>query len=100
MFPALLLAGSALALIAAITPARADQAFPATLAGHAMIPAATSIQAPADAPAERKSVIVRIACGCVAGGPAAGASGGGSVFSRSAQLLAGQCLLSGGSVFS
>ena len=55
MFPALLLAGSALALIAAVTPARADQAFPATLAGHAMIPAATYIQAPADAPADLKS---------------------------------------------
>ncbi|MCX7375880.1 MAG: esterase-like activity of phytase family protein [Alphaproteobacteria bacterium] len=49
------MAGSALALIAAITPARADQAFPATLAGHAMIPAATYIQAPADAPADLKS---------------------------------------------
>jgi hypothetical protein len=55
VFPALLLAGSALALIAAVTPARADQAFPATLAGHAMIPAATYIQAPADAPADLKS---------------------------------------------
>ncbi len=55
MFPALLLAGSAFALIAAATPARADQAFPATLAGHAMIPAATYIPAPADAPADLKS---------------------------------------------
>jgi hypothetical protein len=55
VFPALLLAGSAFALIAAATPAHADQAFPATLAGHAMIPAATYIQAPADAPADLKS---------------------------------------------
>jgi hypothetical protein len=55
VFPALLLAGSAFALIAAATPARADQAFPATLAGHAMIPAATYIPAPADAPADLKS---------------------------------------------
>ena len=55
MFPALLLAGSALALIAAITPTRADQVFPATLAGHAMIPAATYIPAPDDAPADLKS---------------------------------------------
>ena len=55
MFPALLLAGSAFALIAAATPAHADQAFPATLAGHAMIPAATYIPAPDDAPADLKS---------------------------------------------
>ena len=53
MLHRLLLAGSALALIAAVTtPAWADQAFPATLAGHAVLPAATYIPAPADAPAD------------------------------------------------
>lgn len=41
------------ALIAAVLtalPAAADQRFPATLAGHAMLPAMTLIQPPADAP--------------------------------------------------
>ena len=39
--------------IAALAPAlaHADQAFPATLAGHAFLPAATFLAAPKDAPA-------------------------------------------------
>ncbi len=52
MFHRLLPAAAALALLAA--PAHADQAFPATLAGHAMLPAATFIPAPDDAPADLK----------------------------------------------
>jgi len=48
-------AASALALLAGIAPgARADQLFPATLAGHAILPAATFIPAPADAPEDLK----------------------------------------------
>ena len=45
----LILAAGALALS---VPAFADQAFPATLAGHAVMPAATFIDVPADAPAD------------------------------------------------
>ena len=48
-----LLAGVALALLAA-QPARADQSFTATLAGHALLPAASFIDVPADAPADLK----------------------------------------------
>ena len=56
MFQRVFQAGAALALVAGFAPpALADQAFPATLAGHAMIPAATYIAAPADAPADLKS---------------------------------------------
>lgn len=56
MFQRVFQAGAALALAAGFAPpALADQAFPATLAGHAMIPAATYIAAPADAPADLKS---------------------------------------------
>lgn len=41
---------SLLALTALIAPAQAETQFPATLAGHAFIPAATFVPAPADAP--------------------------------------------------
>ena len=43
---------SLLVLSAAVSPATAEQQFPATLAGHAFIPAATFVAAPADAPAD------------------------------------------------
>jgi hypothetical protein len=42
------------AIAFAMAPARADQLFPATLAGHAVMPAQTFIDAPADAPADLK----------------------------------------------
>ncbi|MDJ1159411.1 esterase-like activity of phytase family protein [Chelatococcus sp. SYSU_G07232] len=47
------LAAAALAGVLA-TPAHADQEFPATLAGHAILPAASFLDAPADAPADLK----------------------------------------------
>lgn len=54
--PALLtlnrLAACAALACAAWSPAHAQQAFPATLAGHAVMPAMTVIAAPADAPAD------------------------------------------------
>lgn len=54
--PALLtlnrLAASAALACAALSPAHAQQAFPATLAGHAVMPAMTVIAAPADAPGD------------------------------------------------
>lgn len=43
-----------LALLAG-SPARAQTAFPATLAGHALLPARTFIEAPADAPASLRT---------------------------------------------
>ena len=46
-----LAAGAAL-FCAALAPAQAQQAFPATLTGHAVMPALTVIPAPADAPAD------------------------------------------------
>ena len=46
-----LAAGAAL-VCAALAPAQAQQAFPATLTGHAVMPALTVIPAPADAPAD------------------------------------------------
>lgn len=46
-----LAAGAAL-VYAALAPAHAQQAFPATLTGHAVMPALSVIPAPADAPAE------------------------------------------------
>lgn len=46
-----LAAGAAL-VSAALAPAHAQQAFPATLTGHAVMPALSVIPAPADAPAE------------------------------------------------
>ncbi|QIB32450.1 esterase-like activity of phytase family protein [Ancylobacter pratisalsi] len=52
-----LLASAALALIAlagAASNVRADQTYPATLAGHALLPAETFIEMPADAPADLK----------------------------------------------
>jgi hypothetical protein len=42
------------AMIALVPPAFAQQEFPATLAGHAILPAETFIPAPADAPADLK----------------------------------------------
>lgn len=50
-----LLAGAALALVLGAAPARADQAYPATLAGHAVMPAESFIEMPADAPADLKT---------------------------------------------
>ncbi|MFK8251602.1 esterase-like activity of phytase family protein [Ancylobacter terrae] len=50
-----LLAATALAVLAAASGARADQAYPATLAGHAVLPAASFIEMPADAPADLKT---------------------------------------------
>ena len=50
-----LLAGAALALIAFSTGAIADQTYPATLAGHAVLPAASFIEMPADAPEDLKT---------------------------------------------
>lgn len=50
-----LLAGAAVALLMLGTPARADQTFPATLAGHAVLPAQTFIEMPADAPEDLKT---------------------------------------------
>ena len=46
------LAGFALAASALLQPAAADQLFPATLAGHAVLPASTFIDVPADAPSD------------------------------------------------
>lgn len=46
------LAGFVLAASALLQPAAADQAFPATLAGHVVLPAATFIDVPADAPTD------------------------------------------------
>lgn len=54
LFRASLLAGVAMALMAQAS-ARADQAYPATLAGHAILPAASYIQMPADAPEDLKN---------------------------------------------
>lgn len=48
------LAGVALVALAAASAAHAQTAFPATLAGHALLPAKTFIEAPADAPADLK----------------------------------------------
>ncbi len=45
---------AAFVCFAVATPAMADQAFPATLAGHAVLPAASFLEAPADAPADLK----------------------------------------------
>jgi hypothetical protein len=44
-----------LALLVCAGPAMADEPFPATLAGHVVIPAETFIDAPADAPADLKT---------------------------------------------
>lgn len=52
MFRTMMLAGAALAL--SVSAAQAQQAFPATLAGHAILPAKTFIEAPADAPEDLK----------------------------------------------
>jgi hypothetical protein len=46
------IAAAACALFAAAAPVLAQQAFPATLAGHATMPAASFIPAPKDAPAD------------------------------------------------
>ena len=53
-----LLAGAALALVLGAplgTSARADDTYPATLAGHAVMPAESFIEMPADAPADLKN---------------------------------------------
>ncbi|HSI39992.1 MAG TPA: esterase-like activity of phytase family protein [Xanthobacteraceae bacterium] len=50
-----LLAGAAVALAAVVSSAQADQLYPATLAGHAVLPAASFVPAPADAPADLKN---------------------------------------------
>ncbi|MCX7645231.1 MAG: esterase-like activity of phytase family protein [Rhodobacteraceae bacterium] len=42
------------ALVAATAPAAAEETFPATLAGHAVLPAMTLIPPPADAPADAR----------------------------------------------
>jgi hypothetical protein len=49
-----LCAAAALASVCAVGAASADQAFPARLAGHALLPANTMIPAPADAPSDLK----------------------------------------------
>ena len=46
------LAAGAARVCAALAPAQAQQAFPATLTGHAVMPALSVIPAPADAPAD------------------------------------------------
>lgn len=48
------LLGSAFVVLAIASPARAQQESPATLAGHAILPAQSFIDAPADAPADLK----------------------------------------------
>ena len=48
----LLLAASATALLLAAFPASAQTRYPATLEGHAILPAMTLVPAPADAPQE------------------------------------------------
>ena len=50
-----LLASAALVLVALTSGAMADQTFPATLAGHAVMPAASFIEMPADAPVDLKT---------------------------------------------
>ncbi len=45
---------AAVAAVLAASPASADQAFPAILVGHAVLPAQSFIEAPADAPADLK----------------------------------------------
>lgn len=52
MFSLNRLAAGAALVCAALAPAQAQQAFPATLTGHAVMPALTVIPAPADAPAD------------------------------------------------
>ncbi|NYZ17354.1 esterase-like activity of phytase family protein [Azospirillum sp. RWY-5-1] len=54
MIRSAVLAGVALVALAAASAAHAQTAFPATLAGHALLPAKTFIEAPADAPADLK----------------------------------------------
>ena len=54
MIRSAVLAGAALVALAAASAAHAQTAFPATLAGHALLPAKTFIEAPADAPADLK----------------------------------------------
>jgi hypothetical protein len=52
MFSTTRLAACAALACAAFVPAQAQQAYPATLAGHAVLPAQTFIPAPKDAPAD------------------------------------------------
>lgn len=55
MFRAGLLAGVAACLIACSQPAFAQQEYPATLTGHAVLPAGSFLPAPSDVPADLKS---------------------------------------------
>jgi len=56
----MMLGAALFALLAA--PALADNEFPATLAGHAILPAMTLIDAPADAPATRTGPTTTSSC--------------------------------------
>lgn len=55
MFSTTRLAACAALACAAFVPAQAQQAYPATLAGHALLPARTFIPAPKDAPADLRT---------------------------------------------
>ncbi|QNP58544.1 esterase-like activity of phytase family protein [Paenacidovorax monticola] len=55
MFSTTRLAACAALACAALVPAQAQQAYPATLAGHALLPARTFIPAPKDAPADLRT---------------------------------------------
>ena len=55
MFRTALMAGVAASLLAFSQPASAQQEYPATLTGHAVLPAGSSLPAPADAPADLKT---------------------------------------------
>lgn len=52
MFRRSLMTGIAVALLAVPFPGHAQQEFPATLTGHAILPAASFLAAPADAPTD------------------------------------------------
>ncbi|KAB2895943.1 MAG: esterase-like activity of phytase family protein [Burkholderiaceae bacterium] len=55
MFSTTRLAACAALACAALVPVHAQQAYPATLAGHALLPASTFIPAPKDAPADLRT---------------------------------------------
>ena len=55
MFRTALMAGVAASLLAFSQPASAQQEYPATLTGHAVLPAGSFLPAPADAPADLKT---------------------------------------------
>ena len=50
-----LIAGVAVSLLVLSSPSHAQQAFPATLTGHAILPAMSLLPAPADAPIDLKT---------------------------------------------